>query len=206
MAIKAGRVGVAPSQVDMAGNITGAGSGYTKAEADAKFATKTEVSGKVPASQLQANSKDFYFAYDETSEKYGYKAGSDGDFVPFSSGGSGGNGWNRPAELITTGLTPSNCEIAEGGYYIDNGVCIIDICLKSTSDYETKKFSGLSIAPNYQIDCVYNSQNTDVYDNYFGGVNSYVKTNITIASDGSIQFNANNNTYVHIWGEVPVVV
>ena len=44
MALKPGRVGVAPSQVDLFGNIIGGGSGgdsYTKAETDAKFETQT---------------------------------------------------------------------------------------------------------------------------------------------------------------------
>ena len=43
MALKAGRVGVHPSQVDLFGMIQGGGSGdsYTKAEADAKFETQT---------------------------------------------------------------------------------------------------------------------------------------------------------------------
>lgn len=50
MALKPGRVGVDPSQVDLFGNIIGGGSGgdiYTKAEADAKFETQTA------AAQLQ---------------------------------------------------------------------------------------------------------------------------------------------------------
>lgn len=45
MSLKAGRVGVAPSQVDAFGNIIAGGGGggdsYTKAEADAKFETQT---------------------------------------------------------------------------------------------------------------------------------------------------------------------
>lgn len=48
MALKAGRVGVAPKEVDAFGNIIGGGSGggYTKEEADAKFQTKTEADAK----------------------------------------------------------------------------------------------------------------------------------------------------------------
>lgn len=47
MALKAGRVGVHPSQVDLFGKIVGGGSGdsYTKAEADAKFETQTHAAG-----------------------------------------------------------------------------------------------------------------------------------------------------------------
>lgn len=135
MAIKAGRVGVAPDQVDMSGRIVGEGSdAYTKAESDAKFATKTELSGKVPVSQLTANSKEFYFAYDETSEKYGYKAGATGEFHPFEEGGSGGIGWVTPPDLIQTGLTPTdNMTIISGGYKVVDNMCYIDLVYRKTS-------------------------------------------------------------------------
>lgn len=60
MALKPGRVGVAPSQVDLFGNIIGGGSGgdsYTKAEADAKFETQTHAANtyetKTAVAQLQ---------------------------------------------------------------------------------------------------------------------------------------------------------
>ena len=61
MALKPGRVGVAPSQVDLFGNIIGGGSGgdsYTKAEADAKFETQTHAANtyetKTDAALLQS--------------------------------------------------------------------------------------------------------------------------------------------------------
>ena len=135
MSLKAGRVGVAPDQVDMAGRIVGEGSdAYTKAESDAKFATKTELSEKVPVSQLTANSKEFYFAYDETSEKYGYKAGATGEFHPFEEGGSGGIGWVTPPDLIQTGLTPSNnITIISGGYKFVDNMCYIDLVYRKTT-------------------------------------------------------------------------
>ena len=58
MAIKAGRVGVAPDQVDEFGNINSeATSGYTKQEADAKFETQTHAAStyetKTDAAALQ---------------------------------------------------------------------------------------------------------------------------------------------------------
>ena len=138
MAIKAGRVGVAPSQVDMAGNIIGSGGdSYTKAESDAKFAEKSDtyiklevdqmLASKVGIGQLEANDKNFYFAYDSTTQKYGYKLDNEGDFHPFES--SAIIGLNLP-EKVTTGLTfPSNLKFDSGGYQNDNGVCYVDIVL-----------------------------------------------------------------------------
>lgn len=83
MALKAGRVGVNPSQVDMAGNVIGGGGDtYTKLEIDQLLGSKVGIG------QLEANNKDFYFAYDETSQKYGYKLDGTGDFHPFEEGGS----------------------------------------------------------------------------------------------------------------------
>lgn len=200
MALKAGRVGVNPSQVDMAGNVIGGSSDtYTKLEIDQMMGSKVGIG------QLEANNKDFYFAYDATTQKYGYKLDNTGDFHPFEEGGSGRAGWNRPADLITTGLTPTNCQIIDGGYYIDNGVCIIDICVKSTSSYSNKSISGFNIAKDYQIDCVYNGSTADIFDNYFAGVTGYAKTLIYTADNGSVPFGSNQDTYAHIWGEVPVV-
>ena len=122
MALKAGRVGVNPSQVDMAGNVIGSGDTYTKLEIDQLLGSKVGIG------QLEANNKDFYFAYDETSQKYGYKLDNTGDFHPFEEGGSAVPGWNRPDGLSATGLIPdSNITILNGGYVNIDGVCYIDI-------------------------------------------------------------------------------
>lgn len=77
--IRANRVGVHPSQVDQLGYLVGGGGGtdaYTKTESDAKYVNKD---------QLKANNKNFYFAYDSATQKYGYKTSKTGDFIPFSS-------------------------------------------------------------------------------------------------------------------------
>lgn len=78
MSIKANRVGVHPSQVDHLGYLVGGGGSdaYTKTESDAKYVNKD---------QLKANNKNFYFAYDSATQKYGYKTSKTGDFIPFSS-------------------------------------------------------------------------------------------------------------------------
>ena len=117
MALKAGRVGVAPSQVDMAGNVLPSGDSYTKAQADAKFATKES---------LTANDKEFTFAYDPTSQKYGYKAGTTGEFHPFEEAGIG---WVPPeGPYSIAGITlESGWEITEGGYVIKGDRLYLDM-------------------------------------------------------------------------------
>lgn len=120
MALKSGRVGVNPKAVDRYG-MPRPGDVYTKSETDAKYATKTQVNACVPKTQLTANSKDFIFAYDETSEKYGYKAGSDGEFVPFEAAGGGVVGMNLP-DATTTGFTiSSDLTVESGGLQVVHG-------------------------------------------------------------------------------------
>lgn len=129
MALKAGRVGVHPSQVDISGHIIGGESvdAYTKSQADAKFVNK---------SQLKANNKNFNFAYDETSGKYGYKLNSDGEFIPFSSGSAGGLGINLTDPSIDGVSKYSGTEILEGGYQTDSttNVTYINMKIKISGD------------------------------------------------------------------------
>ena len=156
MALKAGRVGVDPKYVDNSGKpiVSGGGSvdAYTKAQADAKFATKTELSAKADASSvytktaadekfaeqtdLTANSKNFVFAYSDG--QYGYKAGSDGAFNPFEKAGVTCMGWVKPAELDDTGITISGNKgsVVEGGYYDDtaNSRYVIDVIVLMSDD------------------------------------------------------------------------
>lgn len=229
MAIKAGRVGVAPSQVDIAGNITGAASGYTKAEADEKFATKSDLSGKantadvysktaaddllalkVPTSQLNANSKDFYFAYDSTSQKYGYKAGSDGDFVPFES--AGGPGWVAPAELVTTGITyGSTFSYVDGGYYFDstNKYVYIDIRVSKSSAGSTSAVNvftlpsdSFTISANYTILA---QREPGFFYPYVSDSGNTCNINATNKIMMKTSSNMQQGTY-HIWGKVAVAV
>lgn len=113
MALRPGRVGVAPTEVDENGKIKSGGGtvdAYTKSECDKRF---------VSQSHLKANNKNFYFAYDNTSGKYGYKLNSDGDFIPFSSGVTTGIHVANPVtELI---ILSDKLEIVSGGYeYMDS--------------------------------------------------------------------------------------
>lgn len=83
MALKAGRVGVASSEVDAYGKIKASGDVYTKQQIDSKMANK------VSKSQLTANDEHFYFDYKDG--QYGYNTDSErgaDTFHPFSSGGS----------------------------------------------------------------------------------------------------------------------
>ena len=75
MSLKAGRVGVAPDQVDLFGNIIADSSGYTKAETDNKFLSKTDAASTY-ASQTavhnwQGYSKDVNKIVDEQPVKVG---------------------------------------------------------------------------------------------------------------------------------------
>lgn len=129
MALKAGLVGVNPKGVDKNGMpIASGGSGVSEA-------------------QLTANGKQFFFAYDETSEKYGYKLDGAGDFIPFESAG-GGPGWVKPADLTHEGLIfSSNCEYIEGGYYDDGTMVYIDVVYHKTSG-SSGKIEGFPLMKN----------------------------------------------------------
>lgn len=125
MALKAGRVGVHPSQVDSSGHIIGGESvdAYTKTEADKRF---------VSQSHLRANNKNFFFAYDSESGKYGYKLNSDGEFIPFSEGVTTGIHVANPVtELI---ILTDNVEIVSGGYeYLDTDyTSYLNVTLRAT--------------------------------------------------------------------------
>ena len=200
MALKAGLVGVNPNGVDKNG-MPKTGDVYTKSESDAKYATITQVNACVPKTQLTANSKDFVFAYDSTSEKYGYKAGADGEFVPFDSGAAGGVGWVAPEELITTDLDTTRLDIVKGGYAEIDGDVYVDIIVKRkyTGDEWLK---GLP-HPNsgtYLLATPYNAS-LEAVDTYYGGsslmVNWYNSGGfgyIDTGSTGAV------DTYMHIWG------
>ena len=154
MAIKAGLVGVNPKGVDKNGMPIGSGgsiNAYTKAE------TNTLLNGKVSNSQLTANNKAFYFAYDATSQKYGYKLDGAGDFIPFEQAG-GGPGWVAPAELTSQGLNivTAAFEYVEGGYYIDtdNDLVYVDLTVTLKTSSSGYDISGLPTAAAGYYSCL----------------------------------------------------
>lgn len=174
MAIKAGLVGVNPKGVDKNGMPKGG-------EAD---------------KQLTANGKKFFFAYDETSEKYGYKLDGTGDFIPFESAG-GGPGWVKPANLTTEGLTYQNLEYVSGGYCIQDGICYIDICLKSLSSTSNKYLKGLAalVAAGSKYVHIYSADTDEV-------ANQYILTGQSSIKDISDSTNLTSNVdkYMHLFG------
>ena len=116
MAIKAGLVGVNPKGVDHNGMPIGS-SGDT-------------------AKQLEANGNKFYFAYDETTQKYGYKLNGAGEFIPFDQAGA--VGINIPNASITGLTIDEHFEYIDGGFEVSDGMCYGDITLL----YKTQATSG----------------------------------------------------------------
>ena len=166
---------------------------YTKSESDAKYATKTQVNACVPKTQLTANSKDFIFAYDSTSEKYGYKAGSDGDFVPFEQAGLGFSVPNP----ITTGLTyDATVTIDEGGYQVVDDICYVDMTFTTTHTSGTHYIAGL---PNYLSGGSYYLLQEYMSD----GALRCGSLSLTI-SNNKARFTAGNANTYRVYGEYPI--
>lgn len=177
MSLRAGRVGVAPSEVDEQGHIIGGSGGdsYTKAETDTLLAAKAN------KSTLTANSKEFNFAYDATTQKYGYKAGADGEFVPFEGAG-GGQGLVLD-ELITTGLTFDGCSYVKGGYQIINGKLYIDITVLRTSSNSYIKGFPEVVTPHAKGCIFYNTpENVAQLDNFITGGGEYDTASIGLSA------------------------
>ncbi len=194
MALKAGRVGVNPSQVDMAGNVIGGGGGdtYTKLEIDQMLGSKVGIG------QLEANNKDFYFAYDETSQKYGYKLDGTGDFHPFEEGGSGGIGWVKPPDLTSEGITGTRCTILNGGYYDDGEFIYIDILVQRSST-STASLAGFPAGTgNVYLLAAKDIESSD-YTKYVANANFSTNSSET-ATGISIGGGSADGVY-HIWGQ-----
>lgn len=195
MAIKAGLVGVNPKGVDKNGMpiSSGGGSGdaYTKAETNALLA------GKVSNSQLTANNKTFNFAYDATSGKYGYKLNGTGEFIPFES--AGGDGWVTPADLITTGITYTNLDYVEGGYKIENGICIVDMIVLHTDTSVASYITTMPLGKNGN-DVLLLKAGNDLASarGYVGAVYPTTTNHATQTDTNYIEVGATG--YVHYWG------
>lgn len=196
MAIKAGLVGVNPKGVDKNGMPISSGGGgsvdaYTKAETNALLA------GKVDNSQLTANNKAFHFAYDATSGKYGYKLNGTGEFIPFES--AGGDGWVTPADLITTGITYTNLDYVEGGYKIENGICIVDMIILHTDTSTTSYITTMPRGKNGN-DVILLKAGNDLASarGYVGAIYPTTTNNATQTDTNYIEVGATG--YVHYWG------
>lgn len=207
MAIKAGLVGVNPKGVDKNGMPIGSGGGgdsYTKTESDRRYYTKLAVDqmlgSKVGVGQLTANNKTFNFAYDSTSEKYGYKLDGTGDFIPFDGAGAGVPGWNTPANPITTGLTYTNLTFVEGGYVIDeDGICILDMIVLHNDTSVTSYINGLPRGKNgNDVMMLRASNDLDNARGYVGAIYPTTTNNAAQTQDNYIEVGATG--YVHYWG------
>lgn len=123
MALKAGRVGVAKSEVDEFGHITGGGTPenvYTKSQCDNKFELKSHIGG------LKFRDNDGIAQYQLPN----------GEWTNFSSGGGETLGFNIPEELVvTTGFIVADCVINSGGYYLDslNNLFYLDVVITPTT-------------------------------------------------------------------------
>ena len=137
MALKAGRVGIDPKYVDEDGKPISNNEEIENEIQRIELDIAQLQTSKVGIAQLTANSKTFNFAYDATSQKYGYKLDGTGDFIPFDDPAV--VGMNIP-EAVTAGIIFECCdssevvdtskevsaEITSGGYQVDNGMCYID--------------------------------------------------------------------------------
>lgn len=203
MALKAGRVGLDPKYV------TPEGAPVSNTE-QIELEIEQLQTSKVGIGQLTANNKGFYFAYDATSQKYGYKLDGTGDFIPFEEGGIG---WVPPFDIperqyitMTSGVTK-----VSGGFYkkSNDHHCYIDIVVKLESGSVSGSFVAFTILSTYapSSQTVYLLGNTaataeEIADNYeaanYASI-AYSSTNkgkVTYTKSGSIPLQ-----YYHIWGE-----
>lgn len=188
MAIKAGLVGVNPKGVDHNG---------MPIASDGNSVKET---------QLTANGKKFFFAYDETSEKYGYKLDGAGDFIPFESAG-GGPGWVKPADLTTEGLQQSRLEVVDGGYYVDteSGLVYIDLTVKRlyTGSESLKGFprpqTGSNVVLNKGADLDTVSADYNIYTTANVGTQDNLGI-VDIGSSGAV------GSYCHMYGTYKLYV
>ena len=218
MALKAGLVGVNPKGVDKNGMPIASGSADVEAEIQQINLDIAHLqASKVGIGQLEANNKAFHFAYDSTSEKYGYKLDGTGDFIPFESAG-GGPGWNTPADLSGNLLTlASGVSLVEGGAVLIDDVLYVDVILQkeaassSVSNFKLADFdSSVVLTQNGGFSYISGNTATEVqnagYTSPSASSSLFANTagsagartlNLKRASSGSIQ-----QGYYHIWGSV----
>ena len=203
MAIKAGLVGVNPKGVDKNGMPIGSGGANVEAEIQQINLDIAQLqASKVGIGQLTANNKTFNFAYDSTTEKYGYKLDGTGDFIPFESAG-GGPGWVKPADLVTTGLSYGNCEYVEGGYVIDGGNVYFDILVLGSTNGACS-VDGLPPCDKsgLRFDAAFLQDISEKNDYYSTGSENCL---LNLFSDRTKLYSyATRAAYWHAWGKYPV--
>lgn len=114
MALKAGRVGVAPTEVDEFGHVLGgSGDSYTKEEADSKFATKSNTYTKSGAdNKFESKENIGGFQFRDNDGTAQYKTPS-GDWANFSSGGGFNLLWSNPSPSTGMGNTTVELDLTE---------------------------------------------------------------------------------------------
>lgn len=185
MALKAGLVGVNPKGVDK--------NGMPKTDTAAISAEVDAI-----AANLKANNKDFVFAYDGTSQKYGYKAGADGDFVPFDAAGSGIG--IMVSDPITTGieLPETGVTIVSGGYEIDteSNTAVIGMKLHNTT--------GSQFNMKFPFKPSISSNKGDLIDMYKSS--DFDIPNFTSARSASYTIADDTKTLVTVYGEYAYLI
>lgn len=186
--MKAGRVGVSPTEVDSFGHIVGGGSsgGYTKEEADAKFATKTNTYTKSGAdNKFEAKESIGGLQFRDNDGTAQYKL-PDGDWTNFNSG-SGTLGMNL-TDPTTQNITYAGCEYVSGGYQIADGFAYIDLTVKATKALFNEVFVTLPIgvSSNPRLSCLTPANQSVAVSNYYGSGQVKIE-NVSIAENTNIQ-------------------
>ena len=141
MALKAGRVGVAKSEVDEFGHITGGGTPdnvYTKSQCDNKFELKSHIGG-------------LKFRDNDGTAQYMLP---NGEWTNFNSGGGGTLGFNIPLDKLQTGIRAlqSGAQVISGGYCIDDdGMLYFDFVGKFGSTGSTLGVFGIDLPSGYSL-------------------------------------------------------
>ena len=215
MALKAGRVGVASSEVDEFGHVTGGGTPenvYTKTQCDNKFETKTRASNTY---ETKENIGGLKFRDNDGTAQYQLP---NGEWTNFNSGGGETLGFNIPAnKLITTGITVSDNRllIESGGYCVEDGKCYVDLTIKPTS--QSISSGGIisipvhcsydfSIPPSEGVTMLFSDCDSIIRDSrpesiYVGGY--YNDSTLLVAYDGFSSNAVNKN--IRIYGEFDVI-
>lgn len=148
MALKAGRVGVSPTEVDKNGHITGGGSSVTVVDNLSSTSSTDALSAKqgkvlkdlVDTKEDASKIGGFEFRVNEGTAQY--RTSSTGEWQNFSSGVDGIN-LSTPT---TQGLViyDNKVQILEGGYQIVDGICYYNMLVKvlSTSSIATMFTAG----------------------------------------------------------------
>lgn len=145
MAIKAGRVGVAPDQVDDFGKVkSNATTGYTKQEADAKFETQSHAASTYETKADAANLQPITLAVPVEM-----LSGSALTTEEAFSGISELTEALTPDSYDVTGLTFNNCTHVAGGYKKIGSFVVVNIRVSSndTNDIAINGFPVYSNMP-----------------------------------------------------------